>query len=211
MLKKETILSFKSLLESDFLNLLQEYKKEYNDFFFNMSIDRKKYDFGYFPLNYDFNHFKLNNFFTDKDINKFIKIVYTQINDKNFNIKVCFELNELLSIKFENTLSILIFEKNISFEDSCINNNHYVFKNCCLEDSIINVLKKDIIQNNIKENFDIMVEKYQKSKNIDWKQEIKKYSNLPVFNRKDYNSFLIETKIIRYLNKKSFNHFQKVN
>jgi len=195
MLKKETVLNFKSLLETDFLNCFKEYKKEYNDFFFDLSMDRKKYDFGYFPLNYDFNHFKLNNFFEDKELNKFIKIVYTKTGDNHFNVKFCFELNELLSIKFENTLSILIFEKNIS----------------CEEHSISIILKEELNQNKINENFNLIVESYQKNKNIDWKTELTKYNSSPVFNRKEYNNFLMETKIIRYLNKESFKHFQKVN
>lgn len=205
------IKEFKKMLENDFLNLLQHYKKEYNDFFFNMSIKRTNYEFGYFPACYDFNHFKINNFFKDKELNDLIKIIYTKNNEENFNIKVCFELNELLSIKFENTLSVLIYETNISCNESCIHNHHFLLEKNSLEECLKKILNEKEHQEKIKESFDLMIQNYIKSKNVDWKLELQKYVKEPVFNRKEYNIFLIDTKIIRYLNKKSFLHFKSEN
>lgn len=211
MLKKEAILGFKSLLESDFLNLLQEYKKEYNDFFFNMSINRKDYGFGYFPICYDFNHFKINKVFNDKEIDSLIRFIYTKVNDHTFNLKVCFELNELQEIKCEKTLSVLILEKEIeiSFKDSNLNNNDLFENNKTTECLKSIVLQEEFIEL-LNDKINILIQNYNNSKSIDWLNKLSEFKRLPVFNRKDYNNFLLDTNIVRYLNKESFIHFKNV-
>lgn len=210
MLNKQKIIDFKKLLESDFLILLEKYKKEYNDFFFNMSINRKDYDFGYFPICYDFNHFKINNVFEDKEIDSLIKFIYTQIDDHTFNLKICFELNELLEIKFERTLSVLILEKEISCKESCLNNHNELLRNNTSTECLKFIVLKEEFIELLNDKINNMVQNYNNSKNIDWLNKLSEFKRLPVFNRKDYNDFLLNTNIVRYLNKKSFIHFKNV-
>lgn len=204
MLNKQKILDFKKLLENDFLNILEKYKKEYNDFFFNMSINRPNYDFGYFSPVYSLNHQKINKISEDTEINSLIKFIYTQVNEEVFNLKVCFELNELLGIKFEKTLIVLILEQDIEVKSTNLNNNSIedLLRSKILEENFINLINDKINE---------MVTSYNKSKNIEWLKELNQYNKQAVINRTIHKKFLDDTRIIRYLSKKSFIHFKNTN